>query len=270
MKITKQTRDAIILGSALLILIVLAVSQFKATGITAPPPANANGIATKDEPITANAKRDANPVAWVENARLPQALDEVKRGRDPFKDLLLPPKPPPYTVPRPTPPLPMMPAPNSAQAQPGNPIPATGENAGRLSDPLPLAADTTVTRPLAWLTLDALENALTADGLGITVSRTKAGTVALTGSPDDVARAVELLRRLDVPPPPPPFVLAGAITTPTERYVAITLNGRYYSLFEGETMPDLGWTVKTITSTGAILVKGKQRVELRLAGGKVK
>lgn len=270
MNITKQTRDAIILGSALLILIGVAVSQFKATGITSPAPANANGTAKKEQSVTASTKREANPVAWVENARLPQALDEVKSGRDPFKDLLLPPKPSPYTTPKPTAPLPIPPSTNTAQVQPVNPIPAAGENTGRLTDPLPLAMDTTVTCPLAWLTIGALENALNAEGLGIIVARTKADKVTLTGSPDDVARAVELLKRLDVPPPPPPFVLAGVITTPTERYVAITLNGRYYSLFDGESMPDLGWTVKTITSTGVILVKGKQRVELRLAGGKVK
>jgi hypothetical protein len=91
--------------------------------------------------------------------------------------------------------------------------------------------------------------------------------ITITGPDPDFGQAVELVGKLDVAPPPPNFVLSGVIITPRLHYAAINVDGRYYTLLEGESMPDLGWTVKQITPTRVTLTKGKQHVELRLSGG---
>lgn len=71
-------------------------------------------------------------------------------------------------------------------------------------------------------------------------------------------------------PPIPAFVLSGIVTTPSERYAGITVDGHYLTLLEGEEVPALGWTVTKITPDSVSLVKKKQSVTLRLSGGSPK
>lgn len=75
-----------------------------------------------------------------------------------------------------------------------------------------------------------------------------------------------------VPPPPPPpnFVLMGIVSTSRDRYAAITVDGHYYTLLEGESIPTLGWTVEKIGSYSVLMKKGSQTISLRLSGGSSK
>ncbi|HEX2948157.1 MAG TPA: hypothetical protein VHV83_01070 [Armatimonadota bacterium] len=72
------------------------------------------------------------------------------------------------------------------------------------------------------------------------------------------------------PPPPPSFVLTGVVTTPSQRYAAITVDGHFFTLLEGETVPGYGWTVTQIQPSQVVLMKDSQSLSLRLSGGSSK
>ena len=73
-----------------------------------------------------------------------------------------------------------------------------------------------------------------------------------------------------VPPPVPAFVLSGIISTPSERFASISVDGHYYTLLEGETIPKMGWTVAAIRATSVVLVNKSQKIIIPLPGGSPK
>jgi len=296
MNLTKQTRDGLLLGGALLLLTIVAVFTFKGGDNTNPPPAaaptanssdenaapatgqnavaphhtartgqvaNARGSATaltvanadasatartlplRHAPIHAVKSDTANPLAWVRSERLPNLIAEVRGGRDPFKDLRLPPPAPPAS----------------------SPIPARGDKV----NPLPLS-EPKVRRnvPLDGVELAELQKAYGQAGLAVTASASAApGIVTLAGTKSDLMHALDILKEQQALAIPP-FVLVGVMVMNGHRnYALITAGNKQYGVYEGESLPDVGWTVHRITSTGVMLVRGTQNLQLRLAGGKV-
>ena len=73
-----------------------------------------------------------------------------------------------------------------------------------------------------------------------------------------------------IPPPVPAFVLCGIIATPSERFASISVDGHYYTLLEGETIPKMGWTVTAIKATSVVLVNKSQKLIIPLPGGSPK
>lgn len=68
----------------------------------------------------------------------------------------------------------------------------------------------------------------------------------------------------------PKFNLSGIISTSRQRYASLMVDGRYYTLLEGESIPALGWTVADIESYYVIMKKDTQSLTLRLSGGSSK
>lgn len=71
-------------------------------------------------------------------------------------------------------------------------------------------------------------------------------------------------------PPAPKFALSGVITTPRGKYAAITVDGDYYTVREGETVPSYNWTVTKIAIDQVTLEKEFESLTIRLSGGSQK
>ena len=259
MNLSKQARNTITLSLALVILLVVAiitVSANKGPSVPKTTPTKARKPAE-----TAAKTAAADSLAWVDNTRLNVIVSETQGGRDPFTDLLMPAAIEVTPSPRPTP----------------LPIPRAGEGMGTLPGSAPFGPESvpleeTVSQgiTLKWIDRLTLVKALEKEGLAIDVQPGKSsGQVTLKGYQIDVEQAAALAQDLDKEPPVPAFVLTGIITTATSRFAVITVEGQTYSLYEGETVPGMGWTVARIAPVGVTLTKGKQSVPLRLTGGKV-
>lgn len=78
---------------------------------------------------------------------------------------------------------------------------------------------------------------------------------------------------MPVMPPVPPFVLCGVIATPSEKMTTIRIDDRYYTLLEGEVIPNLGWRVVRIQANAVILGNvrdAKEEVLIKFSGGESK
>ncbi len=259
----KQTREAIFLSVAILALIILAVYTFHgmsgstATPKPAAPDANAAAQASSDttqspasttSPTPATRASDNGKVTWLDETRLPELVGEVQGGRNPFMDLIVP-----TSSPTPTPT-------RRIANDGGTPdIPKTPNELPKL----------TLRKTLNWITPEALAAAFTAEKLKTVdmISGSRPNQVVIKGYEPEFSQAVEIINEKDVPPPIPHFILSGVIATPTQRLAVVLLDGKQYSLLEGESIPTLGWTATRITPTGVNLTKGKLSTELRLSGG---
>lgn len=260
MNANKQTREYIALGVLLVILGITIV--FFLQGNKPQQPANAKTQQAK-KATPAASKTTVNSSGWVaqEQARIPSLVAEVQSGRNPFKDLMAP-----ASAPKPAP------APTGGQSAP---IPPGGELYGRqpsgFSDG-PLQVDIERTVKLKWITWQDAAAALKRENItDVTVTPGKQpGTARLQGPEVSVLDALDnIIARLDVEPPAPDFQLRGVITTTSANMAVISVDGKTYSLYQGETIPGVGWTVKTVTPTSVTLTKkGYTSVTRRLAGGK--
>lgn len=254
----KQSREAIVLAGTMAILLIIAIFTFKGmmggSAATPAPPAPAEETSTSAKKTPVKVADNNGNVPWLDNNRVPRLVEEVKGGRNPFLNLLMD-KEKPSTPPAPTPPS----TPHTPTASPG-----PGSMPFQPSD-----IKLSCTRTLQWTTPQVLAQEFKAASLpDITLAAGKAPRqIVLSGYSPEYEKAVEIIKQTDVPPPIPHFVLAGVITTPSQRFAAILLDGKQYSLLDGESIPGLGWTVKRITPTGVTLTKGVQSVQLRLSGG---
>ena len=280
MNLTKQTRDGLLLGVALLVLFIVAYLTLKGndTTPTAPPVAQTPPAANRERPATEtndemaapgvrgmNARGSAlamamklrtsrlhaaspldpnDPLAWVRPERIPQLVAEVRGGRDPFKDLRLPPPPAPASM-------------ATHDDKKLKPLPATEAQHSKMV-------------ALEGVAPDALQKACAQAGLAVTVHEAaRPDMVALTGTKSELARAMEILKDQQLLAIPP-FVLVGVMVMNGYRnYALLTAGDKQYGVYEGDLLPDVGWTVRKITSTSVSLVRGTQQLQLRLAGGKV-
>lgn len=270
MKMSKQVRDGLLLGLALVVLTVVAFITFKSPSASPGKPSAPRPAAAAGARKGTKAAATPDDMTWVNTVRLGSAIGEVQGGRNPFDDLLPTGSNTPGRATRTTPaPRPASrPAPGAARTPPA---------AGSFTIPdqyasgmLPPVAETlTQSVSVKWLSLPELKSALAKEKLMVTVAPAKpADTYALSGPRDDVLNAVALLPDIDVAPPVPEFTLTGVITTPSERFAVISVNGKTYSMYEHEKIPELGWTVKKITATVVTMQKGKQTIPIRLGGGK--
>jgi len=260
MSMTKQTREYIALGVLLAVLVVAAVI-FVRSNQPAPTRPRPQTTTSKPKPKS-NDKPVTSSAVWVEKQqdRIPGLVAEVQGGRNPFQSLLMPvgpigPTPGPSPNPEPRPGSPSGPL-------PGPDIIPPGPDAGLINVAQPVK--------LAWITRQDAAAALKKEGISdVTVSPgNKPGMAILSGPEMSVMDAQSLIAKLDVEPPPPDFQLRGVITTASSRFAVITVNGKTYSLYEGEKIPLLGWTVTRITPADVTLKKGRLKpVTRRLAGG---
>lgn len=260
MNIPKQTQQAIILGVLVVVLGIVFYFSAKGSNPTPPPPPPPNSAAATsaaDQRPAGPAKTRKAPekLEWVllkvKTGQIDTLVADAKGDRNPFQNLL---PPPPQA---------------NAQPQtitPSNPIIPPGKDIAPLMPPMPIF---TLMKTLVYTTVDAVKQAVEKAGLNVQVTAgMRPNQVRIKGTKPEYDEAVALMKTLETPPPPPPFVLTGIITTPTVRYAAITLGGKFYSLFEGESMPDTGWTVTRITPSEVSLMKKTQFMKLRLSGGK--
>lgn len=71
-------------------------------------------------------------------------------------------------------------------------------------------------------------------------------------------------------PATPDFALSGIINSPSMSYAIISVDGQYYTLMKGETMPHYNWTMVNISPSSVVLKKNNQKVTLRMTGGSPK
>lgn len=269
MKLSKQTRDGIVLGSLLLVLVVVAIFVLRPSSAETSKPKTTRVTAKKDQK-KGEAKDRPDDMSWVDDLRLGSAIGEVSGGRNPFDDLLPSGTTTPGRVSReeakPTPPS----ATPQATPLPTGTLVPDQPGMGTLP-PLTAAADEPVAQPVKtqWVTLAEVKALIAKEKLGVTIAPTKtANTFTLSGPRQDVEDATAAIADVDVEPPTPEFVLNGVITSANTRFAVISVDGSTYSLYEGEKIPALGWTVTQITATGVVMKKGKQSKPIRLGGGK--
>ncbi|MHB9131259.1 MAG: hypothetical protein ACYDBB_09245 [Armatimonadota bacterium] len=259
----KKQKEIFILVASLVVLIV--VGYFTLRG-SPTPTRNAAGSqagnsaqAAATQPVTApvvTRKPKSVGLSWVDTTRVPRLVAEVSGGRNPFQDLL-----------------------GGGTVKP--PVTVDETNTGKdhnlvqTNDPiLPPPPPPTVrtTRVLEWTTVDAVRKALSDELVlvNVTASKKQPNEVTLSGDQEEMDKALAIVQKLNAVPPAPPFRLIGVIITRTERYCTISLDEKYYTLSENETIPTVGWTVTSIKSTGATLAKGKQKTLLSLSGGNPK
>jgi len=262
MNVNKQSREYIALGVLLAVLGIAIVFflQGNKPPQTTKPPASTRTEQAKATP--ASSKTTANSKSWVtdEKARIPGLVAEVQGGRNPFKDLMAP-----APAPDPTP------APRTG----GDPIPHGGQLYGRQSPEYPggpLQIDVERTITLEWITWQDAAAALKQENITdvIVTPGKKSGTARFKGPEISVLDALDnVIARLDVEPPAPDFQLRGVITTASANMAVISVNGKTYSLYQGDMIPGVGWTVTTVTPASVTLTKkGYTAVTRRLAGGK--
>jgi len=262
---SKKTREYIALGGLGLVLIIALASflkgnQAKPSTTKAPVAPQVQQIATPEE------MQAANSAAWVETpesqGRITAGLvAEVQGGRNPFKDLLMP-----LSV--------SAPAPAARSSRPLSsslpPIPRAGEPFGTLPavGPMPLlpldAVKSVRLKYLAWQEAAQVVKAAASD---ITVSTIKNPRILqLRGPEESMPAALDAITRIDAAPN---FQLRGVITTSSANFAVISVQEKTYSLYEGDTIPALGWTVTRITPASVTLQRGHyDPVVIRLAGGK--
>ncbi|MHB0935850.1 MAG: hypothetical protein ACYDCO_02125 [Armatimonadota bacterium] len=267
MNVNKQTREYIALG-VLLVVLAIAIVFFLQSNKPKPVTKNQPAETKQEKKVTpASSQTAANSRSWVtdEKARIPGLIDEVRGGRNPFKDLMMPvmaegPESSPNATPSP---LPGPIIPTGADRSIGN------INQGSLP-PLELETEQTVT--LRWISWQQAATVLKKEGItDVTVSPgKKAGTARFSGPEVSVRDALDnIIARLDVEPPAPDFQLRGVITTASANMAVISVSGKTYSLYQGDTIPGVGWTVKEVTASSVTLTKkGYTAVTRRLAGGK--
>ena len=256
----KQTRDGLILGVGVLVLVIVGYYSLKgSTPTPAPPAVTADAGATGTDTAATTGQPGANgqlkraktkPVdemAWVKQGQLPTLVAEVRGGRDPFHDLFLPVVKPGKAAP--------------------SPIPPAGEKIGALP---PAEKSTRKTVFLDGVALADLQQACAQANLAVAISPgSQSDTAVLTGARVDVARAQAVLAKEQLQLAPP-FSLVGVMVIPGQRSYALLMDGnKQYGAYEGEKIPDGGWTILKITSTGVMLGRGTRHIQLRLAGGKV-
>jgi len=264
MNVNKQTREYIALG---VLLTVLAIAIVFFLQSSKPKPVVQKPPDTKTEQRKAKAvssKAAINSKNWVaeQEDRIPSLIAEVKGGRNPFKDLQMP-----AVVEEPT-------APPPVTRQQSDPIPPSGQLYGRSSTgpdgPLPIDVEKIIT--LRWINWRDAAAALKKEGItDVTVSAgRKAGTARFSGPEVSVRDALDnIIARLDVEPPAPDFQLRGVITTASANMAVLSVNGKTYSLYQGDIIPGLGWTLQKVTPSSVTLKKkGYTSVTRRLAGGK--
>jgi hypothetical protein len=251
-KSNKVIRDAAILGVLVIVLVIVGISQFKQIGTSPTPkpakkPAEGQQAAATGKTLTSTPapadEQGSGKVVWHSAARVVNILDEVAGGRDPFNNLLVATMPPADLTPEDTP------TPPEKEPDPF-PFPS-GDNSGFE----PVEHKKTVA--LAWVKPEILAKAFSERNLLVNLAAGKKGDeVVLTGTSPDFEEAVQVIAALDVPPPVPNFKLSGIIDSQRERFVAISLDGKMYTLTEGETIPNKGWKVKKITTTGVVMTNG--------------
>ncbi|HOF86676.1 MAG TPA: hypothetical protein PLZ36_01055 [Armatimonadota bacterium] len=198
----KQHVEILALVVLLLVLVVAVVMTLNPA-----PKRAAAKTPNPEDPRTTNmqAATATVEVAWADPERVRQAIPTVSGGRDPFMDLLPPPKGP-------------------------GPTPVT---TNETPPPIPVKIDT---RFLSSATLP------------------------------DVGEVAPLA--VD----PPKILVHGIIfgSTRDTTYVALSADGKPYTLLTGEKLPDAQgnlWTVTAITPTSVTLSKGTQSARFRLSGG---
>jgi len=276
----KQTQNIIWLLVLVGILAVVAVFTFKGSGggpsgptpAPSPAPQAAQTPAAPGAPdaTTAPGEKTASTgkLRWLQQpgqAKGPALVSSMRGGRDPFAksdsggtvgDIPTPSKPPtPLPIPKPT-------LGASGPIGPGNPLPPFPTTLGTPQ------LEQRMEKVLLWITPHMLAQIFTLQKLEVTlIAGKKPGAVIITGYAPDFDKAVALTTQLDVPPPVPNFTLMGVVLSGAERYAAITVDGAYYTVMEGDRIPRLGWMVIAISSESVRLKKGKQTVQLRLSGG---
>ncbi|MHB9024266.1 MAG: hypothetical protein ACYC7E_08830 [Armatimonadota bacterium] len=265
---TKQTRDIVVLVAGLIILAVAIVFQVasmrKANAPAAPPPA-ATTPAPGDPVVPAPAAPAATPaaapaaatpgeVAWVDTLKVAKLTAQVQKGRNPFKGEM---------------------AKKTTDAKPSsnidNPsVPSFPD--GGPGGPFPLEKEIKLMRRLEWITPQELAQAFAGANLaGVKLmARKGSDQVIIIGmGQENFDKAVALATAVDVPPPAPIFQLKGIVSAEDGRYVALRVDGQFYTLKEGSVIPNVGWVVTRITPKRVTLSKDKQSVQLQLAGGHV-
>lgn len=264
MNVNKQTREYIALG-VLLTVLAIAIVFFLQSSKPKPVPQKPPDTKTEQRKATPAASKTAtNSKNWVaeQGDRIPSLIAEVKGGRNPFKDLQMP-----VVADAPKTPEPIGNRPD--------PIPVRGEQYGRLSsmgNEGALSIDVEKTITLSWISWQDAAAALKKEGItDVTVSQgRKAGTARFKGPEVSVQDALDnIIARLDTEPPAPNFQLRGVITTASTNMAVISVNGKTYSLYQGDMIPGLGWTLQKVTPASVTLTKkGYTPVTRRLAGGK--
>jgi hypothetical protein len=252
---SKQAREYIALGVLVLVL-VIAVVSFVRGNQSKPAPAEAKSTTQAKKPDAPEKKTAANSADWVEaqKSRVSGLVGEVKGGRNPFKDLLMPVQ----TVTAPPPPRKPEPGKEPDVKYPSWPSGILPIDYLVVEQPVKL-------KYISWE--EAAQAVKAAAGNAVTLHAIKnTRIVKLRGAEEAMPDALEAIAGIDVAPD---FQLRGVITTSTANFAVISVQGKTYSLYEGETIPALGWTVTRITPVDVTLRKGHyDPVVKRLAGGK--
>jgi hypothetical protein len=268
MKLSKQTRDGIVLGTLLLVLVVVAFFVLRPSSAQSPKSKTTASTAKKDSKHR-EAKSTPDDMTWAEDTlRLGSAIGEVSGGRNPFDDLLPSGTNTPGRASREVAKLPASTEPRPVVLPSGPLVP---DRPGMGTLPPLTVPEEPVAQPVKthWVTLAEVKALIAREKLGVRIEPTKkADTFTLSGPRQDVEDAAAAIADGDGEPPVPEFVLTVAITSAHTRFAVITVGGTTYSLYEGEKIPALGWTVTQITATGVVMKKGKQSKPIRLGGGK--
>ncbi|HEY3417887.1 MAG TPA: hypothetical protein VGM23_13470 [Armatimonadota bacterium] len=267
----KQTGEILLLTGVLVVLAVVAFWQLrqsnaaKANLTPAPAATTPASVTTPASPATpaaavtatpaAATTADGNSLVWVDQVKVASLVNQVKKGRNPFQGEGADNKP------EGTPPPPKI-----LKPLPGGKITSSGPMA------LPPLKEVKLTRTLEWVTPQELAQAFAGANLtGVKLlARKGSEQVVIVGlGQENFQKAVDLVNALDVPPPAPNFQLQGIVSTDEGRYVALRVDGKFYTLKEGSVVPNVGWVVTRVTPNRVTLVKEKQSVQLLLAGGHV-
>jgi len=258
MKMTKKTREYIALGVLGVVLIIAVISvirsnQPKPSTRARKPEGTAQAAA---KPRTPEKQPAAGSMEWVskQQSRIASLVGEVKGGRNPFKDLMMPVEtaaatPPPRQQTEPV-------------KDPGGALPSWP------SISMPALDFIMIEKPVKLKYISARDAARVVKEAAnaVTVSAVKnTRAVRLRGPEEAMPDALAAIARVDVAPD---FQLRGVITTSAANFAVISVQGKTYSLYEGDTIPELGWTVTRITPADVTLRKGQyDPVVKRLAGG---
>lgn len=253
---SKKMREYIALGVLGLVLVIAVVSVISGNQ---PKPASSKpaGTAQAAKPVVPEEKPADNSTEWVlkQQTRIANLVGEVKGGRNPFKDLLMPVAAATTT---PLPPVKVEPVKNQGESLPSW---STGL--------LPALDFIVIEKPvkLKYISEQEATHAVKAATGDITVTAVKnTRIVKLRGAEEAMPAALEAIARIDLAPD---FQLRGVITTSSANFAVISVQGKTYSLYEGDTIQELGWTVTRITSADVTLRKKQyDPVVTRLAGGK--
>ncbi len=290
MKMSKQTIQVLILVVLMLFLIIYAVMQPGVLGGSKPadqakPTANETAKTADDNAADPAGdvkvdRKKGNPadLLWIDTERLAGVVTEVKGGRDPFEDLLIPEKivlennaannPANNAANNPA----NNPANNAANNPANNPLPSGNGDVSPLPSP-----DDNISQQvkLFWLTASDLRKLLKIEGfkinqgtngLRIKAINDNSHTVTLTGLRVDVDDALKIINASDKEPPKPKFRLIGILKTSNKNFVVLAVEGQQYELYEGDTINKLGWSVAAINASGVRLTKGRQTVLLPIGG----